>query len=103
MNSYSPLGTPDVTNGYWDPLLTEHSVPVTIGKRYRKSAAQVWLRWQYQQGIVSNPRSWNIEHQRENMDIFDFKLDESEMLELSSLDKPQGKVPKVCPDPMTYA
>jgi len=103
VNSYAPLGTPDVTNGYWDPLLPEHPVAIQIGKLYGKSAAQVWLRWQYQQGIVTNPRSWNIDHQRENLDILDFELNEAEMLELSSLDRPAGKIPKVCPDPNEWA
>ena len=67
--------------------------------KYNKSASQVWLRWIWQQGIVSNPRSWNDVHQRENLDIFDFELDQNEMLQLSDLSPAPGQNDKVCPDP----
>ena len=92
-----------MTYGYWDPVLTAHPTAIGIGAKYGKSAAQVWLRWTYQQGIVSNPRSWNITHQQENMDIFDFELSEEDMLHLASVQPPQGKIPKVCPDPTYFA
>ena len=103
VNAYAPLGTPDVTYGYWDPVLTSQPTAINIGRKYGKSATQVWLRWIYQQGIVSNPRSWNISHQQENMEIFDFQLNQEDMLQLSSVTPPAGKVPKVCPDPTYYA
>eukprot|EP01084_Bolivina_argentea_P170716 295834_1 len=97
VNSYSPLGAPDIELGNWlppTPLLILHPVAVEIGKKYDKTAAQVWLRWAVQQGIVVNPRSWNATHMQENMDIFDFELAEEEMLYLSSVTPPSD--PKVC-------
>ena len=96
-NSYAPLGTPDVEYGNWNPILTQHPIALNISKKYDKSAAQVWLRWALQQNIVVNPRSLNVDHMRENMDIFDFELNEEEILELSSLTPPSD--PKVCPFP----
>eukprot|EP01084_Bolivina_argentea_P257456 433762_1 len=97
VDSYAPLGTPDVEYGNWKPVLTQHPVPMSIGTKYNKSAAQIWLRWAWQQGVVVNPRSWNISHQKQNMEIFDFILTENEMTNLGSLTPPSDN--KVCPNP----
>ena len=103
VNAYAPLGTPDIEYGYWKPVLTQHPVAINIGIKYNKSAAQVWLKWILQQGMITNPRSWNISHQQENLDIFDFTLNQEEMLELASIPAPPGNNtdPKVCPNPQT--
>lgn len=50
-----------------------------IGVRYGKSWAQVLLRWNYQKGICSIPKSHSVSSQRQNLDIFDFALDDAEM------------------------
>eukprot|EP01084_Bolivina_argentea_P258103 434992_1 len=68
VNGYSPLGTPDRTWCDWyapTPLLVNHPIAMDIGSNYGKTAAQVWLRWQWQQGIVVQPRSWNSTHMKE--------------------------------------
>lgn len=57
-----------------------------IGSRYNKTNAQVSLRWHYQRGIIAIPRTSKKEHMQENLNIFDFKLDESEMKTIASLD-----------------
>ena len=103
VDAYAPLGTPDIEYGYWNPVLTQHPTAIDIGSKYNKSAAQIWLRWIIQQKMITNPRSWNITHQKENLDIFDFVLNEEEMLELGSLPPPPGDNidPKVCPNPQT--
>ena len=74
VNAYAPLGTPDIEYGYWQPVLTQHPVAMNISNKYNKSAAQIWLRWIIQQNIITNPRSWNITHRQQNLDIFDFEL-----------------------------
>ena len=81
------------------PLLTIHPVAISIGSKYGKSASQVWLRWQIQQNINVNPRSWNITHMKENMDIFDFELNEEEMLQLSSVSANPPADPTTNADP----
>ena len=104
INGYAPLGTPDVMIGNWTsptPLLTVHPVAVNIANKYQKSAAQVWCRWQWQQNIIINPRTENAEHMKENLNIFDFELNEEEMLQLGSLN-PVPINPKVTPDPIWY-
>jgi diketogulonate reductase-like aldo/keto reductase len=56
----------------------------------------VILRWHWQQGIVVNPRTRDSAHMMENMSIFDFQLDNEDMMILSYLNHPMSKV---CPDP----
>eukprot|EP01084_Bolivina_argentea_P257455 433761_1 len=103
VNAYAPLGTADIEYGYWNPVLTQHPTAIHIGERYNKSASQVWLRWIIQQDMVTNPRSWNITHQQENLNVFDFGLNQEEMLELGSITPPGNNIdPKVCPNPQTY-
>lgn len=97
VNSYAPLGTPDVEYGAWvdpTPILTEHPVAQDKAKKYGKSVAQIWLRWIWQQGLVLNPRSWNKDHMKENMEIFDFEISQEDMLDLASIQVPKN--PKVC-------
>ncbi len=62
VNSYAPLGTPDIEYGNWDPLLPEEPTAQRIGQKYEKTASQVWLRWALEQSVVVNPRSWNESH-----------------------------------------
>ncbi|MDY6779113.1 MAG: aldo/keto reductase, partial [Halobacteria archaeon] len=51
-----------------------------IGEKYAKSPAQISLRWLTQQeNVVAIPKSSSPEHQRQNVDIFDFELDDEEM------------------------
>ena len=100
VNSYAPLGTPDIEYGFWKPVLTSHPTAQQVGQKYGKSAAQVWLRWALQQNVVVNPRSWNISHQKQNMDVFDFTLSAADMSALNNIPKPAQ--PKVCPNPNNY-
>jgi diketogulonate reductase-like aldo/keto reductase len=47
-----------------------------IGERIEKTAAQVALRWLIEQEMVAAiPKAVSVEHQRENLDIFDFALE----------------------------
>lgn len=50
-----------------------------IGEKYGKTWAQVLLRYNYQSGICSIPKSHSVSSQRQNLDIFDFCLSEEEM------------------------
>ena len=77
--SWSPLACG--RNGFFrNPVLLQ------IADRYGKAAAQVGLRFLYQQVIVIIPRSTHIERMKENLDILDFSLTDDEMNELKALD-----------------
>jgi 2,5-diketo-D-gluconate reductase A len=79
MEAWSPLA--QGRNGHFiNEVLAE------IGKKYNKSNAQVSLRWHYQRGVVTIPRTSKKEHMIENLNIFDFKLDESDMQKIDPLD-----------------
>lgn len=77
--SWSPLACG--RNGFFrNPVLTE------TGAKYGKTAAQIGLRFLYQQGIIIIPKSTHIERMRENLAIFDFELTEIETNALYELD-----------------
>ncbi|NEU97086.1 aldo/keto reductase, partial [Bradyrhizobium uaiense] len=56
-----------------------------IGDRYRKTAAQVCLRWLVQQNVAAIPRTSKLERLQENIDIFDFELSDQDMREISAM------------------
>jgi 2,5-diketo-D-gluconate reductase B len=57
-----------------------------IGDRHDKTAAQITLRWLLQLGNISViPKASSEKHRRENLDIFDFELNEEEMEIISEL------------------
>lgn len=58
-----------------------------IADKYGKSPAQVIVRWNVQQDVMVIPRSSSLDHQKENMDVFDFELTEEDIQTIDSLDK----------------
>ena len=62
-----------------------------IGERYGKSAAQVCLRWLVQQNVCAIPRTSRIERLSENIDIFDFSLDDDDMAAIAGLATAKGR------------
>lgn len=58
-----------------------------IGKKHGKTPAQIILRWNVQQGIVVIPKSVHRERMEENLSIWDFSLDSSDMEKITTLDK----------------
>lgn len=57
-----------------------------IGAKYGKSVAQTALRFLVQRGIIVIPKSTRIERMKENFDIFDFTLTDTDMAEIVKLD-----------------
>ncbi|WP_230937473.1 aldo/keto reductase [Campylobacter hyointestinalis] len=58
----------------------------SIGKKYGKTNAQVILRWLIQRGVVVIPKTVRKERMIENISVFDFSLDESDMSLMAGLD-----------------
>ena len=73
--------------GHGDKSLMEEPVFTALGKKYRKSPAQVILRWHTQMGFAVIPGSKNVNHIRDNLDILDFSLTDEEMAKIAKLDK----------------
>lgn len=73
--------------GHGDKSLVEEPVFTELGKKYGKSNAQVILRWHTQMGHVVIPGSRNVDHIRDNIDIFDFTLTEDELAAIAKVDR----------------
>ncbi|WP_102027896.1 aldo/keto reductase [Salirhabdus sp. Marseille-P4669] len=78
-----------------DPALTE------IATKYNKTTAQVILRWDYQHGVVTIPKSTKIKRQEENANIFDFTLTDEDMNRIDALN--QNKRTGKHPDEFDYS
>ncbi len=61
-----------------------------IGAKYGKSVAQTALRFLVQRGIIVIPKSTRIERMKENFDIFDFNLSDTDMAEIVKLNTGQS-------------
>lgn len=70
--------------------LFENETLQEIGNQYGKTTAQVMLRWNIQRGVVVIPKSTHYERMKENIDVFDFSLTESDMEKISALDKAES-------------
>ena len=57
-----------------------------IGTKYGKTPAQVALRFLLQSDVVLIPKSVHVNRMEENLNIFDFALNEEEMKQLEALD-----------------
>ena len=68
--AYSPLGTGKILS---IPELQD------IAASYKKSVAQVVLRWSLQKGYLPLPKSVTPARIKENADLFDFDLDENDI------------------------
>ena len=73
--------------GHGDAELMKESAFVIAGTKYKKSTAQVILRWHIQDGNIVIPGSKNADHIKANLDLFDFQLTEEERKEIAALNK----------------
>ena len=81
MMAWGPLGGQGVDSVVKNRLLAD------IGGKYGKTAAQVALRWLTQRGIVAIPKSTHKERMQQNLDVFDFALNDDEMAQIDSLNQ----------------
>lgn len=75
-----------------DGAVPKDEVLQRIGARHGKSAAQVGLRWLIQQGYVALSKTANPARAAENIAIFDFALDDSDMAAIATLARPDGRL-----------
>jgi 2,5-diketo-D-gluconate reductase A len=97
---YDFLNGLGVQHEAWSPLaegrngIFSNKTLASIGKKYNKNNAQVSLRWHFQRGIVAIPRSSQKDHMIENLNIFDFNLDETDMQTIAGLDLNKTQFPE---------
>lgn len=88
LEAYSPLAHGQKLE---DPRITQ------LAKKYNKSNAQILIRWSLQAGHVVIPKSKNPDRIRENADVYDFGLSDSDMKEIFSWNEDF----RTCWDPTT--
>lgn len=78
IQAYSPLTRSNRLN---DPRLVE------MANRYGKSPAQLLIRWNLQQETVPIPEANQKQHLEENINVFDFEIEDIDMAYLNSLNE----------------
>lgn len=63
---------------------------VGLASKYKKSIAQVVLRWMIQKQVVVIPKSADAKRINENFNVFDFDLSADDMAVIKSLDQGGG-------------
>ncbi|MBV7504885.1 aldo/keto reductase [Bacillus sp. sid0103] len=89
----------------WSPLarandILHNDTLQMIANQHNKTISQIILRWHYQLGAISIPKSSSPTRQLENISIFDFTLDETEMSLISGFSRPDGRINNQ--DPAVY-
>ena len=67
-----------------------NAVLCEIGQKYQKSSAQVALRFLIQRGVIVIPKSTHKERMKENFEVFNFTLPESDMQKIAALDESES-------------
>jgi 2,5-diketo-D-gluconate reductase A len=89
VEAWSPIGQGLVLD---DPIIR------AIAERAGKTPAQVVLRWHIQRGDIVFPKSVTPARMKENFDIFGFELSDSDVAEISALNRNE----RTGPDPDTF-
>jgi methylglyoxal/glyoxal reductase len=86
----------------WSPLmqgqLLDNEVLQEIANKYNKSVAQVILRWDLQNGVVTIPKTTKEHRIVENASVFDFELTEEDIERINGLNQNH----RVGPDPDNF-
>ncbi|MGP8297687.1 aldo/keto reductase [Streptomyces inhibens] len=87
----------------WSPLgqgrgLLEDPTIARLAAKHGRTPAQVVLRWHLQLGNVVIPKSVTPSRIAENIDVFDFTLDDADLAALAALDSGN----RLGPDPATF-
>lgn len=91
MHSY--LEKHSILHEAWAPLGEGSGTVITnpklneIGEKYGKSAAQIMLKFDIQEHILTIPKSTNPKHLKDNIDLFDFKLSDQDIAEIKKEDQ----------------
>jgi diketogulonate reductase-like aldo/keto reductase len=75
----------------WSPLmlgrLLDNSTVLELAAAHSKTSAQIILRWDLQNEVITIPKSIRADRIAENADIFDFELSASDMAKLEQLNQ----------------
>lgn len=78
-----------ITPVAWSPLghgaVLAHPVICELADKYRKSQAQICLRYALDKGMGVVSRSVHVERMRENLSVFDWRLESEDLAKLDSI------------------
>ncbi|MDR6726444.1 diketogulonate reductase-like aldo/keto reductase [Paenibacillus amylolyticus] len=86
--SWSPIGR---GNDAVQDIVKDDKI-LRIAEAHGKTPTQIILRWHIQLGSIPIPKASSLQHQQENIDIFDFELNAEEMQVISSFSRPDGRL-----------
>ena len=89
---YDYCGKRGIALEAWSPLMQGGDVLgdgliKRLAEKYRKTAAQIVLRWNIDKGVITIPKSVRAERMLENISIFDFALEPDDVLAIDDLNK----------------
>ncbi|ORX78128.1 aldo/keto reductase [Anaeromyces robustus] len=73
--------------GQGDAKLINETIFTELAKKYNKTNAQIILKWHIQMGFLVIPGSKNVDHIRDNFNIFDFELTKEDMAKIETVNK----------------
>lgn len=73
--------------GHGDKTLREEPLFTELAHKYGKSNSQIILRWHIQSGNIVIPESKNLQHIKDNLDVFDFTLTDNELDRIAAMDQ----------------
>ena len=90
----------------WSPImrgkLFSNDLMIDLAEKYKKTIAQIILRWHVQRGIIPIPKSSNEERIKENLSIFDFELSNDDMKTIDLLNEGYNVSVSGVPENTTY-
>ncbi|MFI8378698.1 aldo/keto reductase [Leeuwenhoekiella sp. NPDC079379] len=92
----------DIQYEAWSPLMQgkafENETLKELGEKYGKSPAQIVIRWDLQNGVITIPKSTSKDHIISNSEVFDFELTDLDMKKINALDRDE----RIGPNPDNF-
>ncbi len=75
----------------WSPLMRgkilDNPTLKELANKYKRTPAQIVIRWNLQKGVATIPKSVHKDRIRENAEVFDFELSGADMASIDNLDR----------------
>ncbi|WP_297088106.1 aldo/keto reductase [uncultured Draconibacterium sp.] len=99
---YNYCNERDIRVEAWSPLMQGHIIDVEpireLAAKYKKTPAQITLRWNIQKGVITIPKSVKPHRILENSQIYDFEISLKDMTLIDTLDRAK----RFGPDPNNF-
>ena len=89
LEAYAPLFSAKISELLENPVLQD------IAKKHHKTVPQIAIRWFIERQIVVIPKSITPSRIKANFDVFDFKLDEDDMMNIRALNRGRKIFPEM--------